>query len=73
MPGAKWDLESVRRRIGRALNAVGPETVILALLAVGYDRGAGCFELPDGVFDRLVIGGVQGWGSAIARGPDRFE
>src|ERR1043166_1734017 len=49
------DFESVRGGIRKALNAVGPEVVILALLAVGNDGGAGGFESCNGVLNGLLI------------------
>ena len=53
--GGERDLEAVGRRVRQAVDAVGPEVVVLALLAVGDDRRAGRLELLDRVADRLVV------------------
>ena len=54
------DLEAVRRGVGKSVDAVGPEVVVLALLAVGDDRRAGGLELRDRVADGRVVQRVQG-------------
>src|SRR5438105_4382644 len=47
--GREGDLEAVGGRVGEPLDAVGPEVVVLALLAVGDDRRAGRLEARDGI------------------------
>ena len=59
MAGRKGNLEAVRRGVGQPLNAVGPEVVILALLAVRDHRGAARLEARDGVPDGTVVKRVQ--------------
>src|SRR5262249_51859528 len=58
--------------VGQPLDGVGPEVVVLALLAVGDDRRAGGLEARDGVPDRLVIERVQR-GVRAAGGRNSFD
>lgn len=55
MTCSKWDFEAVRARVLKSMDAVGPEVVVLPLLAVGDDGRAGGFEALDGVFDRGLV------------------
>src|ERR1700722_12805311 len=52
-------LKTVGRGIRHSLDAVSPEIVILPLFSIRDNRGAGCFEPPDGVLDRLLVVGVK--------------
>src|SRR5262249_3826946 len=65
--GREGDREAVRRRVGQALHAVGPEVVILPLLAVGDHRRAGRLELRDRVADRLVVERLERRVGAVRR------
>ena len=47
--------KAVRRCIRKTLHRVGPEIVVLALLAVGNDRRPAGFEARDGVFCRFFV------------------
>ena len=60
--GRERDLEAVRGRVRQPVHAVGPEVVVLPLLAVGDDRRAGGLEPLDGVPDRLLVERVQAAG-----------
>jgi hypothetical protein len=53
------DPETVGRGVRAAFDAVGPEVVILALLAVADDRRAGRFEALYGVANRGVVERLQ--------------
>ena len=57
--GRERDLEAVRGGVRQPVDAVGPEVVVLPLLAVGDDRRAGGLEPLDGVPDRLVVERVR--------------
>ena len=61
-PAANGILKPSGRGVGKPVHGVGPEVVILALLAVGDDRGAGRLEAGDGVADRLVVQSGRGRG-----------
>ena len=53
------NLEAVGRGVGEPVHAVGPEVVVLALLAVGDDRRARRLEALDRVADGLVVERIQ--------------
>src|SRR5688572_14567931 len=53
--GAEGNLESIRSGVGKAVDRVRPEVVVLPLLAVGDDRRPGLFEAFDCVFDRRFV------------------
>ena len=59
MAGREGDREAVGVGVRQPLHGIGPEIVILPLLAVGDDRGAGGLEPLDGVADRLLVQGIQ--------------
>ena len=65
-PGGERNAEAVGRRVLQALDAVGPEVVVLALLAVGDHRRAGGFELPHRVLDGGVVQGFEARIGAVA-------
>ena len=70
--GRERDLEAVRGRVRQPVDAVGPEVVVLPLLAVGDHRRAGGLEPLDGVPDRLVVERVQRRVRAVRR-RDRLD
>ena len=70
--GRERDLEAVGGGVRQPVDAVGPEVVVLPLLAVGDDRRAGCLEPRDGVPDRLVVERVQRRVRAVRR-RDRLD
>ena len=70
--GRERDLEAVRGRVRQPVDAVGPEVVVLPLLAVGDDRRAGGLEPLDGVPDRLLVERVQRRVRAVRR-RDRLD
>ena len=51
------DLETVRGRVRKPMDAVRREIVMLSLFAVRNDRRAGGFEQFDGVSNRIFIEG----------------
>jgi hypothetical protein len=51
----KRDLETVRGRVRKPVDAVRSEIVMLSLFAVGDDRRAGGFEPLDSVPDRFFV------------------
>ena len=53
------NLETVRRGVVQTMHTVGPKVMILALLAVGDDRGTRGLKLFDGVLDGRFIEGIQ--------------
>jgi hypothetical protein len=59
MPAREGNLETIWGRIREPLHAIGPEIVILPLLAVSNYRRAGRLELFDSVPNRLLIQWVQ--------------
>ena len=58
-PARTGCLKPVRRRVGQAVHAVGPEVVVLALLAVGDHRRARRFEPLDRVADRFFVERIE--------------
>ena len=58
-PAANGILKPSGAVLGKPVNAVGPEVVILPLLAVGDDGRAGRFEPLDGVADGVVVERVE--------------
>ncbi len=60
MARSKRNLEAVRRGVGKALDAIRPEVVVLALLTVRDHRRSRGFELRDCVADGRVIQRVEG-------------
>ena len=59
VPGGERDLEAVGSGIRKPVDAVGPEVVVLPLLAVGDHRRPGRFEALDRVADRVVVERVE--------------
>ena len=73
MARREGDAEPVRRGVGEPVDAVGPEVVILPLLAIGDDGGAGGLERHDGLADRLLVQGIESRIGVIAAIGDRLE
>ncbi len=67
------DLEAIRARILESMDAVRPEIMILALLAIGYHRRAGGFELLDRLARSLFVQTVEGRIHAVTAGIDGFD
>ena len=66
-PAANGILKAVRAHVRHAVDAVGPEVVVLALLAVGDHRRAGRLEALDRVPDGRVVQRLEGRVAAVGR------
>ena len=66
--GRERDHEAVGRGVRQPVHGVGPEVVILPLLAVGDHRGAGRLEPRDGVANGRLVQGSQAGIVAVLRG-----
>ena len=64
--GGEWNLEAVGSGVGKPVDAVGPEVVILPLFAIGDDGRAGRFEPLDGVPDRVLVERIEARIVAVA-------
>jgi hypothetical protein len=57
--GGERDLETIRRGIGKSMNGVRPEVVILSLLAIADYRRAGRLEACDCIPNGGIIKRIQ--------------
>jgi len=55
VPGGERYLEAIGRRVAQPVDAIGPEVVVLVLLAVADHWRAGGLESLDGVADGILI------------------
>src|SRR5688572_5333342 len=60
MAGGKRDLKPLGSSVGKSVDGVGPEVMVLALLAVGDDGRPGRLEAGDRVADRGVVERIEG-------------
>ena len=72
MAGREGDHEAIGVRVRQPLHGIGPEIVILPLLPVGDDRGAGGMKPLDRVADRFLVQGIQA-GVVHAFSGDRLD
>jgi len=73
MAGGERNPKTVRRGVREAVDRVGPEIVILALLAVGDHRRAGRLEPRDGVGNGVLVQRIEFWVGMISRRRNRLD
>lgn len=73
MPGRKWNPESIWRSVRQPIDAIRPEIMILALLAIGDNRGTCRLKPFDRVPNRFVVEGIQTRIREVSRFLDRHN
>ena len=73
MTGGERDGKAIGGSIGQPFDAVGPEVVVFALLAIGYHWRARGLELEHRIPDRLSVEGVEAFMHTVADRRDGID